>query len=66
MKGNGDYVSIKKILLFSCLVVIIPYIIVTTFIKKDEVKFNYISNDFVRVYREKGNKIEKVPLWHFF
>ena len=62
MKGNGDYVSIKKILLFSCLVVIIPYIIVTTFIKKDEVKFNYISNDFVRVCREKGNKIEKVPL----
>ena len=54
--------SIKKILLFSCLIVFIPFIIVNTFIKKEEITFNYTSNKMVRVYREKSNVVEKVPL----
>lgn len=54
--------SIKKILLFSFLIITIPFIIVNFFIKKDEIKFNYTSNKFVRVYREKSKTIEKVPL----
>ncbi len=54
--------SIKKILFFSCLIVFIPFIIVNTFIKKEEITFNYTSNKMVRVYREKSNVVEKVPL----
>lgn len=54
--------SIKKILLFSFLIIFIPFIVVSLFIEKEEIKFNYVSNKYVRVYREKNNIIEKVPL----
>lgn len=40
----------------------IPLIVVNLFIKKDEIKFNYISNKFVRVYREKSKIVDKIPL----
>ena len=42
---------IKKILLFSCLIIFIPFIIVTIFIRDDEITFNFSSNSVVRVYR---------------
>ena len=54
--------SIKKILLFSCLIILIPFIIVNMFIKKEEITFNHTSNKMVRVYREKSGVVEKVPL----
>ena len=52
----------KKILLFSFLIVIIPYIIVTIFIKDDEITFNFSSNTVVRVYRTKEDRIDNVPI----
>ena len=54
--------SIKKILLFSCLIFIIPFIIVNVFIRDDEITFNFNSNSIVRVYREDKNIIERVPI----
>ena len=54
--------NIKKILLFSLLIIVIPYVIVNTFIRNDNIKFNYTSNKVVRVYRQKENKVISVPL----
>lgn len=53
---------IKKILLFSCLIVFIPFIIVTIFIRDDEITFNFSQNSIVRVYREDTNEINEVPI----
>ena len=54
--------SIKKILLFSILIIFIPFIIVNLFIKKDDIIFNYTSNKVVRVKKEDTSEIIKVPL----
>lgn len=53
---------IKKILLFSCLIVLIPFIIVTIFIRDDEITFNFSSNTVVRVYREDTGEITNIPI----
>ena len=53
---------IKKILLFSFLIIIIPFIVVTIFIRDDEVTFNFSSNSVVRVYRSGTNVIDDVPI----
>ena len=53
---------IKKILLFSCLIIFIPLIVVSIFIRNDEITFNFTENSVVRVYRESVNKIDKVPI----
>lgn len=58
--NRGD--NIKKILLFSLFIIIIPYIIVSIFIKNDEITFNFSSNSVVRVYREKLDRIDRVPI----
>ena len=54
--------SIKKILLFSILIIFVPFIIVNIFIKKEEIIFNYTSNKIVRVKKEDTGEIIKVPL----
>lgn len=53
---------LKKLLLFSCLIIFIPVIIVSIFIRNDEITFNFSNNTTVRVYREKTNTIDNVPL----
>jgi len=50
----------KKILFITLLIILIPYIIVTLFIKDEEIKFEFVSNSTVRVKREKSNIIEKI------
>ena len=40
----------------------IPYIIVTIFIRDDEIKFNFSENSVVRVYRSKNDTIDTVPI----
>ena len=52
----------KKILLFSFLIIIIPFILVTLFIRDDEITFNFSSNSVIRVHREDIDKIESVPI----
>lgn len=52
----------KKILLFSFAVIIIPYVIVSIFIRNNEITFNFSSNSVVRVYREDSGVINVVPI----
>ena len=53
---------IKKILLFSSLVIFIPFIVVLTFIRDEEITFNFSQNSIVRVYNEQTNSIKYVPI----
>lgn len=53
---------IKKILLFSFLIIIIPVIVVSIFIRKDEITFNFSSNTMVRIYKSETNKIISIPI----
>ena len=53
---------IKKILLFSCLIIFIPVIIVSIFIRNEEIIFNFSENSIVRVYREETGQINSVPI----
>lgn len=52
----------KKLLFFSLLIIIIPYIIVSIFTKDVEIKFIYNESKIVRVKHEDSGKIEEVPL----
>lgn len=40
----------------------IPFIVVSLFIRDDEITFNFSENSVVRVYREESDTIDKVPL----
>ena len=51
----------KRILLLTCLIILIPCLIVTLFIKDDEIKFIYKSNMNVRVKMTETNEIISVP-----
>lgn len=51
----------KKILLLTLLIILIPYIIVSLFIAKEEINFYFVSNNTIRVKRESKNVIEEVP-----
>ena len=50
----------KKLLLITFLVLSIPYIIVNTFVKTDEVRFHFVSNDTIRVKNEKTGQIDTI------
>jgi stage II sporulation protein D len=51
----------KKIIFVILLIIIIPYLVVTLFIKEDEINFSYVMNNNVKVKREKTGKIEEIP-----
>ena len=51
----------KKIILIILAIIFIPYIIVSLFIRTDDVKFYYKEGMNVRVKREQTNTIEVVP-----
>lgn len=51
----------KKILLLICTIIFVPYLIVTCFIRDDEIKFKYASNMSVRVKQEQTSEIVNVP-----
>lgn len=57
-----EVINIKKILLFSLLIIFIPFIIVNLFIKRDEISFNFNSNSIVRVYRSNYDRIDRIPI----
>ena len=52
----------KKILLFSFAIIILPYIIVSIFIRNDEISFNFSSSSVVRVYRSETGVIDSIPI----
>lgn len=51
----------KKVIIITMLVIFIPYIIVINFMKEEEMKFYFNSNQMVRVKREKSGTIERIP-----
>ena len=51
----------KKLILVTLLIILIPFIIVSLFIRTDEIKFHYMTNEVVRVKDEKTNQITEVP-----
>ena len=51
----------KKLILVTLLIILIPFIIVNLFIRTDEIRFHYVSNQVVRVKNEKTNVITEVP-----
>ncbi len=51
----------KKIILIILVIIFIPYIIVSLFIKTDDIKFYYTEGMNVRVKREETNTVEVVP-----
>ncbi len=52
----------KKVLLITFAVILIPFIIVSIFIKEKEIDFNLVSNTTIRVKRDKKGTIDVVPL----
>ena len=55
----------KNFLLVCFLIIFIPYLIVTIFVKDDyekQVKFYIVTNQRIRVYRDKTKKIDSLPL----
>lgn len=55
----------KKIFLITLLILLIPYIIVSIFIARDDIEFYFINNDFIRVKRENKNEIVEVPFENY-
>lgn len=51
----------KKLILVTLLVIIIPFLFVNIFVKTDEIKFKYITNNIIRVKDEKTGVINEVP-----
>lgn len=51
----------KKLIVVALLVIIIPFLCTKIFIKTDNIKFKYISNNFVRVKDEKTGNINTIP-----
>ena len=57
---DGD--TMKKVIIVVSLIILIPYFVVTLFIKDENVKFEVVTNNIVRVKREKTKEIINVPL----
>lgn len=51
----------KKILLLTCTIILIPYLVINLFVRDDEMKFQYTSNMQVRVKRTESDEIVNVP-----
>ena len=51
----------KKLILVTLLVIIIPFLFVNIFVKTDEIKFKYVTNNIIRVKDEKTGVINEVP-----
>ena len=52
----------KKTILITILIIVIPFLIVSVFIKEKEIDFNLVSRNTIRVKRDKTNKIDVLPL----
>ncbi len=52
----------KRVIAIILLIILIPYLVVTFFIKDENIKFSIVSNQIVRIKREKKNEIIQVPL----
>ena len=51
----------KKLIIVTLLVIIIPFLFVKIFVKTDEIKFKYVTNNIIRVKDEKTANITEIP-----
>ena len=51
----------KKLLLVVLLVIMIPFLFVNIYVKTDEVKFKYVTNNMIRVKNDKTGIIKELP-----
>lgn len=51
----------KRFILLTLLIILIPFLITKIFTKKENIEFKYISNKIIKVKDEKTNKIIEVP-----
>lgn len=51
----------KQIIVTLLLIILVPYVIVTSCIKDEEIKFHFVSNRIVRVKKENTGEIVSVP-----
>ncbi|MEI3507909.1 MAG: SpoIID/LytB domain-containing protein [Bacilli bacterium] len=51
----------KKILLVTLLVILVPFLVISLFVRTDEIKFHYMSNKVIRVKDVSKNETLKVP-----
>lgn len=51
----------KKLLIVTLLVIIIPFLFVKIFVKTDNIKFKYITNNIIRVKDAKTGVINEIP-----
>lgn len=51
----------KKLIIVTLLVIIIPFLFVNIFVKTDEIKFKYMTNNIIRVKDEKTGVITEIP-----
>lgn len=52
----------KKIIATVLFIIFVPYFIITLFVKDKNVKFEFVSNTFVRVLNQQTGNVNKVPL----
>lgn len=51
----------KKLLIITLLVVIVPFLCIKLFVRTDTIEFKYITNNFIRVKDVNTNKISEIP-----
>lgn len=51
----------KKLLLVVLLVIMIPFLFVNIYVKTDEIKFKYVTNNMIRVKNDKTGIIKELP-----
>lgn len=51
----------KKLIIVTLLVIIIPFLFVKIFVKTDEIKFKYVTNNTIRIKDEKTGIITEIP-----
>ena len=51
----------KKLIIVTLLVIIIPFLFVKIFVQTNEIKFKYVTNNIIRVKNKKTNQITELP-----
>lgn len=51
----------KKLIIVTLLVIIIPFLVVKIFVRTDEIKFKFVSNQVIKVKDEKSGQISEIP-----
>ncbi len=51
----------KKFIIVTLLVIIIPFLVVKIFVRTDEINFKFVSNQVIKVKDEKSGQISEIP-----